>query len=169
MIGKITELVFKSPEKWMHIREMARLLKVSPNSVRNNITKLRKTGIVQEQKDGIMVKYRANLEGISYKREKMLHNLRSVYSSGIVDSLYQFYSPKAIVLFGSYSRGDDTSTSDIDIGVQTSDKRVPDLRLFEKKLSRKIQLSLFTKKEVSKEFFNNIINGIVLKGFIKNE
>lgn len=169
MIEKITELVFKSPEKWMHIREMARLLKVSPNSIRNNIAKLRKTGIVQEQKEGAMVKYRANLEDVSYKREKMLHNLRSVYSSGVADFLYDFYSPKAIVLFGSYSRGEDTSTSDIDIGVLTSNKRRPDLRIFEKKLSRKIQLSLFTKKEVSKEFFNNLVNGIVLKGFIKNE
>ena len=169
MIEKITELVFKNPEKWVHIRKMARLLKVSPNSIRKNIDKLKKIGIVQEQKEGVMIKYRANLEEESYKREKMLHNLRSIYSSGIVDFLYELYSPKAIVLFGSYSRGEDTSTSDIDIGILTSNRRRPDLRIFEKKLSRKIQLSLFTKKEVSKEFFNNIVNGIVLKGFMKNE
>ena len=48
-------------------------------------------------------------------------------------------------------------------------KKRPDLSIFEKKLHRRIELSLFTRKEVSEEFFTNMINGIVLKGMVKNE
>ncbi|MEK6887716.1 MAG: nucleotidyltransferase domain-containing protein [Candidatus Aenigmatarchaeota archaeon] len=169
MNDKIEEMIFRTPEKWVHIREMARTIGISPNSVRKNIAPLKKKGIIQERKDANMIQYRANMENEQYKREKMLHNLRNIFDSEIVGFLHDYYSPNAIVLFGSYSKGEDTSKSDIDIAVVTSSKKRPDLKKFEKKLSRKIELSLFTRKEVSKEFFNNVINGIVLRGFLKYE
>ncbi|HLD39190.1 MAG TPA: nucleotidyltransferase domain-containing protein [archaeon] len=168
-MNKIEEMIFRTPEKWVHIREIARRLRVSPNSVRKEAALLKRCGILKEKTEGNMIQYRANMESERYKREKMLHNLRSIFDSGIVDFLYEYYNPSAIVLFGSYSRGEDTSTSDIDIAVVTSSKKRPDLKKFEKKLSRRIELSLFIRKEVSKEFFNNIINGIVLRGFLKYE
>ena len=100
-------------------------------------------------------------------QEKKIFNLLKIYESGIINYLYDYYSPSAIILFGSYSRGEDISTSDIDIGIITPKKNQPELKNFEKKLKRKVNLSLFVKKEVSEEFFTNIINGIVLKGVLK--
>jgi len=167
MIEKITELIFKTPEKWVHIREIGRKLKVSPNSVRKYAARLKKEGIVEKKREGNMIRIRANLDDEKYRHEKMIYNLRCIYDSGITEFLFEHYHPEAIVLFGSYSRGEDISTSDVDIGVLTKNKKRHDLSIFEKKISRKIELSLFSKKEVSNEFFNNIINGIVLKGFLK--
>lgn len=169
MKNKMQEVVFRAPEKWIHIREIARVLRISPNSVRKDAILLKKHGILQKKREGNMIMYRANMESEQYKIEKMLVNLRDILYSGVIEFLQDYYSPAAIVLFGSYSRGEDTSTSDIDIAVITSSKKRPDLRKFEKKLSRRIELSIFTRKEVSKEFFNNVINGIVLKGFLKYE
>lgn len=166
---KITELIFKSPEKWTHIREIARKLRISPETARKTLSRLKKKGIVEERRQANTLQFRANLESESYKQEKIIFNLRAVYDSNIITSLNSHYRPKAIVLFGSYARGEDTSTSDIDIGVVTNNKKRPDLRSFEKKLSRRIELSLFTRKEVSDEFFTNIINGIVLRGVLKDE
>lgn len=165
---KIIDLIFQFPEKWIHLREIARKCKISPNSVRKYVVELKKKGIIEQKKEANMILIRANIESEAYKREKRIYNLRNIYSSGVVDFLYKYYNPKAIVLFGSYSRGEDILRSDIDIGIITNNEKRPDLSTFEKKLSRKIELSLFTRKEVSKEFFNNIINGIVLKGFLKN-
>jgi len=167
MIEKITELIFKTPEKWVHIREIARKLKVSPNSVRKYAARLKKKGIVEKKREGNMIRVRANLDDEKYKHEKMISNLHCIFDSGIAEFLFEHYHPEVIVLFGSYSRGEDISTSDVDIGVLTKNKKRPDLSIFEKKISRKIELSLFSKKEVSNEFFNNIVNGIVLKGFLK--
>ena len=168
MIDRIKNFIFKKPEKWAHIRETARQIKISPETVRKVIMSLKREGIVESRKEGNMLQFRANLESEKYKREKMLYNLREIHYSGIVDFLNDFYSPQAIVLFGSYARGEDTSSSDIDIGVITSSKKQPDLSVFEKRLARRIELSLFTRKDVSEEFFTNIINGITLKGMIKN-
>ena len=169
IMNEIKGFIFKAPERWMHIREIARKLKISPNSVRKNIAPLKKRGIVEERKDGNMILYRANMNDERCRREKMLHNLRNIFDSGVIESLYEYYSPSAIVLFGSYARGEDISSSDIDIAVVTSSRKRPDMRKFEKRLSRKIELSLFTREGVSREFFNNVANGIVLWRFLKNE
>lgn len=169
MINKITDLIFKTPEKWAHIREAARKLNVSPNTVRKTITSLKKEGLLEEKKEGNMIRFRANLNSEKYKQEKRLYNLHQIYKSGIIDFLFNYYNPEVIILFGSYSRGEDISTSDIDIGIVTNESKRADLKDFEKKLSRKIELSLFTRNKISDEFFNNLINGIVLKGVLKNE
>lgn len=163
------DFIFMKPERWAHIREIARKVKLSPNTVRKSLTNLIKKGIVEKRKQGNMLQFRGKLDSKNYKIEKKIHNLRHIYKTGIVDYLFDFYNPKAIVLFGSYSRGEDISTSDVDIGIITVSKKRPDLSPFERKIGRKIELSLFNKKEVSNEFFNNIINGIVLKGILKNE
>lgn len=169
MTDKIINLIFKNPERWIHIRKMARKLKISPETVRKHLDGLKKQDIVEGRKEGNLLQFRANIENESYKHEKMLYNLRTIHDSGVVNFLHEYYSPKAIVLFGSYARGEDLSASDVDIGIVTSNKKRPDLSIFEKKLARKINLSLFTKKDVSNEFFTNIINGIVVKGVLKNE
>ncbi len=169
MIERIKNLIFEKPEKWAHIREIARELKISPETARKLAVKLKKDGIAESRKEGNMLQFRAGMENEKYRREKMLHNLKTAYDSGIVDFLDKFYRPHAIILFGSYARGEDISSSDADIGVITSSKKRPDLGIFEKRLHRRIELSLFTRKEVSGEFFTNIINGITLKGMIKNE
>lgn len=169
MTDKITNFIFKNPEKWIHIREIARRLRLSPETVRKHLERLKKQGIVEGRKEGNLLQFRANLENENYKHKKILHNLRAIYDSGIVDFLYESYRPKAIVLFGSYARGEDLSRSDVDIGIVTSNKKRPNLSGFEKRLTRKINLSLFARKEVSNEFFTNIINGVVLKGVLKNE
>ncbi|MBS3132078.1 nucleotidyltransferase domain-containing protein [Candidatus Woesearchaeota archaeon] len=169
MAEKIKRLIFRNPERWAHIREIARNAKVSHEAARKHLMILKKNGIVQEKREGNMIQYRANIGNEKYRIEKMLSNLRAIMESGIAEFLHEFYSPKAIVLFGSYARGEDLSESDIDVGIVTSSKKRPDLRKFEMALSKKIELSLFTRKEVSDEFFTNIINGIVLKGALKNE
>ena len=165
--NKILNLIHSEPEKWKHIRKFSRMSKVSPNSVRTYLRILEKNGLVEKKIEGNLLLFRAKLDRPEYKTEKRLYNLKAIYGSGIIDFLDKYYQHRAIVLFGSYSRGEDTSDSDIDIAILTDDKKRPNLSKFEKKLNRKIELSLFTEKEISQEFYNNIINGIVLKGFLK--
>ena len=80
----------------------------------------------------------------------------------------EYFNP-VIVLFGSYSKGEDIENSDIDLYIETPSKREIKPTEFEKKLKRKIQI--FKHKKISeiksKDLINNIINGVSLNGFIE--
>ena len=93
----------------------------------------------------------------------------SLYDSGLIDFLKEKYQfPETIIIFGSYSKGEDTEKSDIDIAVITRLEKNLDFSLFEKKLQRKINLlELKNLEKAKKEFINNLINGIVLDGVIQ--
>lgn len=164
---KVLEAIFYRPEIWRSLRDIARQAKVAPNSVRKVVAKQKKKEILESRKDSNRVLVRAAVDKRSYIDKKRVYNLEKIYDLGIADFLDKRYSPQAVVLFGSYSRGEDISRSDIDIAVITKNKKRADLSRFEAKLQRKISLSLFTQKEISEEFFSNLVNGIVLRGFLK--
>ena len=102
-----------------------------------------------------------------FKKYKIIHNLSSILESGVIDFIEETVSPKSIVLFGSYSRGEDIENSDIDLFVECKNEEL-DLKSFEKKLGRKIELHFNEKFTMyPKELKNNIINGVVLNGFLE--
>ena len=77
------------------------------------------------------------------------------------------YKVKKIGVFGSYVRGEQRKKSDIDIFLIAKEKKI-DLDKYEKKLNRKIQM--FFSENLSrlpKELQNNILNGIILSGFLR--
>ena len=83
------------------------------------------------------------------------------------------YSSEAIGLFGSFAKAENDPRSDIDIFVVSPlDKRV-DLKEFEKILGLPIQLFVFSRKQIAemrtknKQLLNNLVNGIVLKGYFQ--
>jgi len=158
---KILELFLQNPERSFHIREIARLVSLSPPSVSKIVAELKKDGLLVSKKEKMV-------ENVSAPRTekfvwlKRSYNLHSLYGSGLVDFLRKEYQePEAIVLFGSYAMGEDTSKSDIDIGIVTDEAKELDLQKFERILGRKINV------HEKKEFLNNIINGIVLYGCLK--
>ena len=78
----------------------------------------------------------------------------------------KYFNP-VIILFGSYSRGEDTEESDIDLYIETPSK-IKDACLgpFENKLKRNIQIFNYNNMNNIRgpELKNNIINGIKLNG-----
>ena len=117
---------------------------------------------------------KANQENWMFKRAKIVYNLNFIYQSGLVEFLNQSYNnPKAIILFGSFRKGEDTSSSDIDIAIESDvakDYKVLGLMAlsdFEKVIGRSIQIHEFNRKSIDDGLFNNIANGIVLMGFLE--
>lgn len=167
MDKRILELIMKEPEKKLHIREIARLCKLSPTTSLKAVSLLKEKGIIKVEKSANLTLVSADLDSPQYKIKKMLFNLESLYDSGIIGFLDSYYhDPRAIVLFGSYRRGEDLSRSDIDIAVITSQTKRPGIEKFENKLHRSIQILPVQLKSISEEFFNNLINGFVLKGHL---
>lgn len=167
---KLLAVLFTKPEYHFHIRELAREARLHPNTVITITHQLKKETIIIKKKFKHLVEVFCDTDSTHYKRQKQLFNLAQVQESGLLDELVQFYHhPKAIILFGSYSRGEDLSGSDIDMALVTKFKNKPDLSAFEKKLQRSIHLLLLEYKDISPEFYNNLINGIVLYGYLKDE
>ncbi len=99
---------------------------------------------------------------------KRIYNLYALYESGLIEYLKKWYElPKAIILFGSYADGTDAEKSDIDIAVISAKKIQPDMKKFEKKFARKINIHPINLETTTKEFKNSLANGIMVEGFVE--
>ena len=160
----VLEVFFDNPTREFHARELSRKIGLSIFTILEAIKTLAKKDLIRVQKKGNLKIVSAS-HSIAFIRAKRVRNLEKIYDSCIVDYLIKAYDkPEAIVLFGSYGRGDDVENSDIDIGIITSGHKELTLEKFEKALSRKISVHEIELKKTSKEFHNNLINGIILDG-----
>lgn len=165
-IKNLMEIIFDNPTKEFHIRELARKIGIAAPTVLLAVEVLKKYDFVSVYRKGNMKMVRAS-GSIAFIRAKRVRNIQRVYESGIIDYLNDLYEkPRAIVLFGSFSRGDDIEKSDIDIAVVTKSSKEPNLEAFRKKLGRNVSIHEIDINKVSKEFHNNIVNGIVMGGAI---
>lgn len=170
-IYKTAELFFLCPTKEHYLMNISRKTKIAHTSIKRNLDELLKSGIITKhtEKKGkrVFPIYKANRENKEFKKYKLIHNISSIIESGLADFIEEKISPKSIVLFGSYSRGEDDEQSDIDLFVECKKEEL-NLERFEKKLMRKIEAHFSNNFGLySKELKNNIINGIVLKGFLE--
>ncbi len=163
---RILRLFFDYPTKHFQLREICRALKLGMPSVRNHIKKLEKAGFIKKEKKGTYGSY-VSMRNELFKVYKKFDILIRIHESGLVNFLADNFLPDAIILFGSASRGEDIESSDIDLLIIANERKV-NLKVFEKKLNRKITLHFEpTISEIPKELLNNIINGIVIYGYFK--
>ena len=165
---QMKEYFFLNPTKRMRIRQMEREIGIPlPSAIRYK-NELREEGILKKIELADTIMFQADRSSKKFLLEKKLFNLRMLFESGLVDYLVDEYNNATIIVFGSYSRGEDIEGSDIDIYLETALSPI-NLEKFEKKLQRNIQLFNFKKihSVKNKELANNIINGIVLNGFVE--
>ena len=166
----ILKLFFEEPTKEFNVREVGRLLKIAPATASKELKLSVAEGLLKERKERILTLYKSNLENELYRDIKIFYNLQKVKNSGLIDALNSFYLKPTIVLFGSCASGTDTETSDFDLLVISEKiKEFPEIKKYEKKLNRKLQL--FAVKKIkdlkNNHLINNIINGITIQGNIK--
>src|SRR3989338_8121467 len=125
--GRVLKLIFEKPTYKFHIREMARLTKLNPNTVIDTIKKLSKEGLIKTKKKKHIVELFANVEGKEFSQKKRIFNVNEIYNSGIVDFIIEKLKPKLISVMGGYSGGEDIERSDIDIVVVKKKRNRADL------------------------------------------
>lgn len=167
---RVLQEFFQRPTHRFHLRELSRDLKLGMPSVRSHVHALAKMGLVAETDAETFKSYVPNVDSPLFKTYKRLDTLQRLYDSGLVDFLEKQLSyPTAIILFGSCAYGEDTEKSDIDIAVIARQKEL-DVSKYERELGRSIQLHAFgsvADMKKTPELFNNIMNGVVLYGFVK--
>ena len=109
--------------------------------------------------------YIANKENDKFIQYKQVYNLYSLI--GLKNNIIGKLGPKAIILFGSYQKGEDREESDIDIAIISHINQSSNLEKYEKTLQRKIHLTLIKNlDDIDEGIKNNIKNGWVLYGKI---
>lgn len=157
----------KNPTKSFQIREVSRQINLATTSVKLHLDELEKEGLLKKEKVGVYLAYKSNFENENFRYYKKIYNILSLKESGLIKELEKQTTPDAIILFGSYAKGEDTENSDIDILLIAKEKQL-DLKEYEKKLNRTIQL-FFSEdlNKLPKELLNNILNGLIISGFIR--
>jgi predicted nucleotidyltransferase len=162
-------LLFAYPEKSFTGRAISLSLGVSQPGVSKALRGLNKYSLITLSKDeeSKRLTIRLNRDNDVVTGIKRADNLRNLYETGLVRLLEDQLEGATITLFGSYSRGDDTSASDIDIAVIGRKEKNIDLSTYEKLLKRKITIQFYQSlASVHKELRENLCNGIVLSGGI---
>lgn len=167
-VFKVAEMIFNRPNAVFHIRGLAKETGVSTTGVVYAVEELKKYDIITVEKTTITTNIRANLESEVYRFYKKILNLYRLERYLLIQTLRDAYRAKTIVLFGSFSKGEDIEGSDIDILVLTNYKETIDLTVYGKMLNRSINLHILKSLEKSSsEFKNAVANGIVLYGYLK--
>ena len=164
-LQKVLSVFFENPSTEYYLRELSRKLKLSMPTIVSTTDNLSRKKLILKTKGKALTKVIGNRGNNSFIVHKRIYNLEMIYDSEIVDYLSKAYNyPKNIVLFGSFSRGEDVENSDIDIAITTKKHVSLSLEEYEKRLRRDISIHEIDLDKVSGEFKANLINGIIVEG-----
>jgi len=159
-MDRILQLFYEYPEKEFTVREIAKKTKVPKSTVHKYLAELKKKDLVTKAN-------KASSTDL-FKINKTFFYIKKLFQTGLIEFLEKAMSPSCMILFGSFSKGESEKDSDIDLFIESTKKQDINLSEFEKKLGHKIQL--FIEPDINKlpeRLFNNVVNGIKLKGFFK--
>ncbi|MDP3640465.1 MAG: nucleotidyltransferase domain-containing protein [Nanoarchaeota archaeon] len=158
VVQRILELFYEEPSLKLTIRQVASRTKLPHSTVQYQLKALRERGVISENNQWI--------DSWQNKMKKSYYYLERIAQSGLIDYLEKELAASAIILFGSFRKGESVKGSDIDIFVEGAREKKMDLRSFEKELGHPIQL--FVKPKITAlppHLLNNVVNGIKLKGY----
>lgn len=165
--NNILNLFFNESSKHWHFEEIIKEGKISRDKANRWLIKFQKEGLIKRIKEkGKMPYYISDFESPAYKNRKRLFALEQFYKIGFLNHLMELKDARTIILFGSFTRSDWHSGSDIDLfmlGKADDFKQAT----YEKKLKREIQTFIYKDiDKIGKGLLRSISAGYVIKGNI---
>ncbi|MBU0979241.1 MAG: nucleotidyltransferase domain-containing protein [Nanoarchaeota archaeon] len=152
----------------MNLREIARTLKVSPTAVGKAIKGLRELISQEKSKTINLVTAQLNRNSLKAIQMKRVENLKMLYESKLPEFLEERFPGCTIILFGSYSLGEDVMSSDVDIAIIGTKRCDLDLTGYSRLLERDINIQYYGRlNKVIVDLRENILNGITLSGGVE--
>lgn len=171
---KVMQWFFSYPLVEIGLTDLSEALGISKTTAKRVVLALQKEQFLKISTIGKLWRISCNQHHHYNFSRKIAHNLILIYESGILDSIHEaVQNSRSIILFGSYRKGDDIETSDVDIAVEVvSDEGVKIFALgvipqlgYRKNIS--VNLHVFSRNKIDLNLFANIANGIVLEGFLE--
>lgn len=115
---RVLSLLLMNPQKWLHLRELARLTASSPGTLKKELDALTTAGLLNTQRMGNQIQFSANVEHPVFPELSGL--IRK--TTGLHDVLASALLPLAdwvevAFVFGSIAKATETSRSDVDVMV----------------------------------------------------
>jgi len=111
---KVLAFFFDNPRLELHLREIARRLKMSPSTVLRLLAALEKEGLVAKRKETNATYFKAS-EGSAFSALKVAYTLSKIRAAGVVGIIAEKSKGiSCILLYGSAAKGTDDSGSDYD-------------------------------------------------------
>ena len=156
-----------NPQEGFTIRWISKQIQLAPTSVKLHLDALVEEGFVIKSDGRSYETYWANRENPVFRFYKKIDIQMRLEESKVIEYVFEECNATVIILFGSAARGEDDRMSDLDIFVLAKEKIIS-LHTYEKQLKRKIQLHFSDHfQKLPKELRNNILNGIIMKGYLK--
>ena len=139
----ILRLLFIKVGLKLNQNQIAKLLKVSPPAVMKALPLLEKENLltINQEKESKRLLIELNRDNHQMMQLKRADNLKQIYETGFADFIEKECAGATIIIFGSYSRGEDTINSDIDIAVIGREEKNISLEKYENMLERKININ----------------------------
>ncbi|MFP4403597.1 MAG: nucleotidyltransferase domain-containing protein [Candidatus Woesearchaeota archaeon] len=145
-------------------RQLAIELNVSQPAIKKALPYLEQVNFIKVEKDQ-RLSIKLNTENNKITQLKRVDNLKHLYESNLADYLEKEFAGATIIVFGSFSRGEDTINSDIDIAVIGRKEKQLKLENYKKLFEREINIQYYESfQKINKHLKENLANGIILFG-----
>jgi predicted nucleotidyltransferase len=154
----ILEEFLLNPGTEYHIRELARIIETTPIYVQKELKNLESLGLLNSRRKGNMVLYKLQVKSPIVEDLKRIFLKTDSIGYAIVEEL-DTKKIKFTLIFGSFAKGVETPTSDVDIliiGDVKEDDILRSISKTERKIGREINFILWTEKEFLQKIQENI-------------
>lgn len=172
---KILVHFLANPNSSFHIKELARILDVSPASVSSAVKSFEEDGLLVKEEKGLAHLYRLNSDHSVVAPLKKAYGIAFVLSSKPKERFFEVdQNIISLAFFGSYADGSFDDKSDVDFLIVTPTKKeklINAVKRLEDELGKEISISVFRLSEwrsmAKKEdaFYKRVVeNHILLYG-----
>ena len=154
----ILKLFFLNSTKEFHQNDIARRIHLSSSAVSNELTNLVKIGLVSKRHQDNMLFYKINKNSIIFDEIKRIFLKYETFSEILSEKLVK-EEIKYSLIYGSFAKGIEKETSDIDlliIGDVLEDHVLRIISNIERNINREINFILWTEKELKEKIKKNI-------------
>lgn len=150
---QILRTFFARPDVVRHVRELARELGRSPTIVGEELDRLERTGILTSERIGRARRYRIDDDSPIAPEIRALVQKTIGIEAQVREALVDVPGIEEAFLYGSYARGEDRATSDLDLFVIGSvDQELLSERLtdVERNLGRDVNVVAYERRELAR-------------------
>jgi len=151
----IRRLFYEDPTREYHVREVARLLKISPTTTSKRLEELREEGIVKKEAKYNHLLFKS-VKSKFFRERQEEYFIRRLQEKGLLQHLMEVYKAEAIILLPSRK---------MQLVVITTAKTQSKKKAYQ--LDIPVQVHVYTQKELEKKektFRNDLVNGITVAG-----
>ncbi len=169
MLSDINNLrpFFEDNYERINVRKYARIMKISAPFASKLLKGYEKEGLLLSEAENKYLFFVADKNNMLFIQLQRIYYLDKFRKSGLIKYLEEQLVNPVVILFGSCAKAEISDKSDIDIAIFSPSKKELNLKPYEKKLKKSIQIFIYKNREEANknpELLNNILNGFIISG-----